>query len=145
MSLSELYQEVILDHSRRPRHSGKLEDATHTAEGYNPFCGDQVRVFLRLDGDTVAAASFESCGCAISTASASMMTDAIQGKRLADIEALSQKFQATARGESEPDEEMGELAFLAGVSEYPNRVKCATMAWHALREAINGPKEAKDA
>ncbi len=142
--LRELYQEVILDHNRRPRNFKVLADANRTAEGYNPLCGDRLTVYLKLDGDVVREVSFQGSGCAISKASASLMTDAVKGKTLEQAHALFEGFHrmVTASTESEPDlETMGKLAVLAGVREFPARVKCASLAWHTLNAAINAEAE----
>lgn len=140
-NLRELYQEVIFDHNRKPRNFHPMPEADHHADGHNPLCGDQLTVFLRIDKDVVADASFVGHGCAISTASASLMTEAIKGKPVAEVEALFQQFHAMltdapTAGESGPD--MGKLAVFAGVREFPARVKCATLAWHTLHNAIIG-------
>ena len=138
MVLADLYQEIILDHGKNPRNKGDLPGATHRAEGYNPLCGDQIRLLLRLDGDTIAEAKFDGCGCAISQASASMMTQAVAGQSVDHAERLFEKFRAAVT-EGDPDEDaLGQLGCLAGVRMYPNRVKCATLAWHALHEALSG-------
>lgn len=139
-ALRELYQEVILDHSRHPRHYGALDDASHRAEGYNPLCGDRVTVYLKLGADgRVADIKFEGKGCAISQASASMMTDMLKGRRQEDAEKLMQGFLHLVKGEdasglSEDDRER--LDAMGGISEFPMRVKCATLAWHTYKNAI---------
>ncbi|NJL26372.1 MAG: SUF system NifU family Fe-S cluster assembly protein [Thermoanaerobaculia bacterium] len=138
--LRELYQEVILDHYRQPRNFAALDDADRKAEGYNPLCGDRVTVYLRIDGDVVTQASFQGAGCAISTASASLMTEAIQGKTLAEVEALFEQFHhlvtGTTGAEGGAAEDLGKLEVLGGVRDYPVRVKCATLAWHTLHSAL---------
>ncbi len=137
--LRELYQTVILDHSKTPRNFGKLETANRSARGYNPLCGDRVLLHLEIEGDTIRNASFEGSGCAISTASASLMTDAIKGKQLDEAEALFERFHRLVTGaeEADPlDSDLGKLAVLGGVREFPMRVKCATLVWHALRSAL---------
>jgi len=139
--VSDLYQEVLLDHYRSPRNFGPLENATCRADGYNPLCGDRVTVFARLDGDRLAGLRFVGAGCAISTASASLMTECLQGKSRAEADALFGRFQAILRGEGTPTG-LGKLEALAGVAEYPARVKCATLAWHALRAALDRRPEA---
>ena len=138
--LRQLYQEVILDHYKRPRNFGPLPDADHSAEGYNPLCGDQVKVSVRLEDGRVADAHFEGAGCAISTASASLMTDAVKGLTVDEAEALFQRFHGLVSGKSEVSDEddLGKLEALAGVRDYPVRIKCATLAWHALRSALHG-------
>ena len=140
--LRELYQEVLLDHYRRPRNFGPLPGANRSAEGHNPLCGDQVKVHLELEGDRVARVHFEGSGCAISTASASLMTEAVAGKTIAETEQLFHRFHDMLTGDpsQEPaeDPDLGKLAVFAGVREYPVRVKCATLAWHTLRSALEG-------
>ncbi len=137
--LRELYQELILDHSRRPRNRRRMEDADRRAEGYNPLCGDRVTVFLKLDGDIVKEATFEGTGCAISTASASMMTESLKGKTLREARELFRKFHHLVTGdpvETGPGPGLGKLEVFSGVCQYPARVKCATLAWHTLEAAI---------
>jgi nitrogen fixation NifU-like protein len=143
--LRQLYQEVILDHYKKPRNFGPLAGADHTAEGYNPLCGDQVKVSVRLEGDRVADLHFEGAGCAISTASASLMTEAVKGKTVAEAEELFRRFHGLVSGKGvnggavEADgDDLGKLEALAGVRDYPVRIKCATLAWHALRSALHG-------
>ena len=137
MDLRDLYQEVILDHNKKPRNFGALEGAAHAA-GHNPMCGDRVSVYVRLDGDRVGQASFVGNGCAISKASASMMTEAVTGRTPADVHALFAAFQDTVTGKREPDDDvLDKLVALAGVREYPSRVKCAMLAWHALLAALD--------
>lgn len=143
-ALEALYQETILEHNRRPRNFHEMENATGHAEGKNPLCGDQVSVWVRLDGDKIAEASFKGQGCAIAKASASLMTAAISGKTLAETNALFERFHAMVTGKEPADASLGSLRALGGVSKYPIRVKCATLAWHAMRAAIDGPKEAPD-
>lgn len=139
-NLRELYQEVIFDHNRKPRNFHPMDDADHHADGHNPLCGDQLTVFLRIADDVVTEASFVGHGCAISTASASLMTEAIKGKPVAEVEALFKNFHAmlTDADASADTAEMGKLAVFAGVREFPARVKCATLAWHTLHNAIIG-------
>lgn len=135
MDINELYQEVILDHSKKPRNFRHLPQATHHADGYNPMCGDQVHVQLIIEGDTIKDATFEGCGCAISTASASMMTEMVRGKNVTEIQELSEKFrEVLVEGK---EHEIGDLEVLCGVKAFPTRVKCATLAWHAVIAAIN--------
>ncbi len=146
--LRELYQEVILDHSKRPRNFHEMPRATRKADGVNPLCGDRATVFLALDDDRVADVSFVGKGCSISTASASMMTDAVKGKSRAEIEALFARFHDLVTGDPShashaPDEELGKLAVFSGVCEFPMRVKCATLAWHTLKAALAGQDEAQ--
>lgn len=134
--LRDLYQEVILDHNRRPRNFGTLADARE-AVGHNPLCGDRVTVYVRLDDDRVGEVAFTGSGCAISKASASLMTDAVRGMAQADVHVLFAAFQDAVTGQREvSDEELGKLAVLTGVREFPSRVKCATLAWHALEDAL---------
>jgi nitrogen fixation NifU-like protein len=146
--LRDLYQEVILDHSRRPRHAHRLEAFDATAKGDNPMCGDRVQVWVKLAGDTVDRVGFEARGCAISVASADLMAETVQGRGKTDTKALFEAFRSMARSGACPDcapalaEPMERLAPLAGVYEYPSRVKCATLPWHALIAALEGSKEA---
>jgi len=142
--LTDLYQEVILDHNRRPRNFGALPDATRVASGHNPLCGDRLRLYLKLDGDRIANISFEGSGCAISKASASLMTDAVKGHLIADANTLFDRFhQVVTTPIDEPidEESVGKLAVLAGVREFPARVKCASLAWHTLKAALEGTDE----
>jgi nitrogen fixation NifU-like protein len=137
--LQELYQSLILDHNRNPRNFGPLEGADREAEGYNPLCGDQVKVHLKLEGDRVADIKFTGNGCAISKASASLMTTAVKGKSVAEAEALFEGFHGLVTGTAVPDDPkktLGKLAIFAGVAEFPVRVKCATLAWHTLKDAL---------
>jgi nitrogen fixation NifU-like protein len=140
--LRALYQEVILDHYKRPRNYGPLADADRHAEGYNPLCGDRVKVHLRLCGDRIAGISFEGAGCAISTASASLMTEAVAGKTRKEAVELARQFHGVLTGEEGAEAEgavdLGKLEALSGVREFPVRVKCATLAWHALKAALEG-------
>ena len=134
--LRDLYQEVILDHNRRPRNFGVLEDARR-ADGHNPLCGDRVTVYVRIDDDRVDDIAFTGSGCAISKASASLMTDAVRGMSSADVHALFAAFQDAVTGQRDvDDDELGKLAALVGVRDFPSRVKCATLAWHALEDAL---------
>jgi nitrogen fixation NifU-like protein len=138
--LSDLYQQVIIDHTKSPRNFGKLEPCSHDAEGYNPLCGDQLHVYLQInDGNIIEDVKFEGQGCSISTASASLMTQALKGKAVSEFERLFEAFHemATADLSEAPDEEaLGKLAVLAGVKEFPSRIKCATLCWHTIRSAI---------
>jgi len=139
--LRDLYQELIVDHNKNPRNYGVLANANRRAEGYNPLCGDKVTVYLHVDGDRIGDVRFEGAGCAISTASASLMTQAVKGKTVAEAEALFEAFHAMVTGQDASDdvaERLGKLAVLAGVREYPSRVKCATLAWHTLHNAAHG-------
>jgi nitrogen fixation NifU-like protein len=142
--LRELYQELIIDHSKRPRNFRALEGANRKSDGYNPLCGDKVTVFLELEGDRVKNISFQGAGCAISTASASVMTESIKGKSLAETEALFETFHDLVTGKppaAGKAPELGKLAVFSGVSEFPARVKCATLAWHTLHAALQGKGE----
>ena len=137
--LRDLYQSVILDHYKTPRNYGSLDGATGSADGVNPLCGDHVTVHVRVDGDTVAGVGFEGNGCAISKASASLMTEIVEGRSVAETETIFSRFHDLVTGEAAVDpEELGKLEVLSGVREFPARVKCATLAWHALRAAIAG-------
>ena len=142
--LSELYQQVILDHNKKPRNFRKLETANHTAEGYNPLCGDQLTLYLEMDGETIKDVSFQGQGCAISKASASMMTTVVKGKTKAEAERLFDEFHHMVKGELDPETEenqLGRLKIFAGVREFPARVKCASLSWHTLRAALEGVAE----
>jgi nitrogen fixation NifU-like protein len=135
--LDELYQSIILDHNRRPQNFRQMADATGHAEGVNPMCGDQLTVWLRLDGDRIADVSFQGSGCAISKASASLMTQAVKGKTREEAEQLFASFHALVTGRGEGSS-LGALDALSGVSRYPLRVKCASLAWHAMKSALEG-------
>ena len=139
--LSDLYQETIIDHSKRPRNRGSLEQATHTAEGYNPLCGDRLTLQLKIEDGRVSAVAFQGMGCAISTASASLMTDAIKGKTPEEAEVTFKKFHELLTEERPPAADLGKLAVFSGVREYPMRVKCATLAWHTLHAALQGEQK----
>lgn len=136
--LDDLYQEVILDHGRKPRNFHKLEGANREAEGLNPLCGDHFKLYVKLDGDRIADISFEGSGCAISKASASLMTSALKGKTVADAERLFGSFhKLVTEGPGKVQiSELGKLAALSGVCEFPTRVKCASLVWHTLRNAL---------
>jgi nitrogen fixation NifU-like protein len=139
--LRELYQETILDHTRRPRNFGKLDGATGAAHGHNPLCGDRVTVYVELEGDKLRDVRFEGQGCSISTASASLMTEATRGKTRAEVDALYERFHSMVTAPSDlpaASDGLGKLAVLAGVREFPVRVKCATLVWHVLRAALEG-------
>jgi nitrogen fixation NifU-like protein len=139
-NLRELYQEVILDHSRHPRHFGVLDGANHVGEGHNPLCGDRVKIYLSVSpDDRIADVSFEGRGCAISQASASLMTDMIKGRSVADAEALMDGFVHLVKGEDATEiapSDREQLDVMAGVSAFPMRVKCATLAWHTMKSAL---------
>ncbi len=145
MDLRELYQDLIVDHNKRPRNFGKLDDATYFAEGFNPLCGDQVTVYVHLDGEQISKVQFEGEGCAISTASASLMTEALVGKTISEADALFELFHQILVGELELDDEktqqLGKLAVLTGVKAYPSRVKCATLAWHTCQGALHNSEK----
>ncbi len=135
--LRDLYQEVIFDHYRKPRNCHVLDCANHKAEGYNPLCGDQVTVYLKIENGVIEDLSFSGSGCAISTASASLMTEALKGKKLDEVEHLFQEFhQMVTSADDAPHADIGKLEVLAGVREFPARVKCATLAWHTLHAAL---------
>ena len=136
--LRDLYQEVILDHSRKPRNFRALEGADHRVEGFNPLCGDKVTLFLRLEKGEVKDISFQGSGCAISTASASMMTEILKGKTCQQAMKLFDEFHGLVTGKAGNGAELGKLAVFSGVCEFPIRVKCATLAWHALKAALTG-------
>jgi nitrogen fixation protein NifU and related proteins len=138
--LQDLYQEMVLEHGKRPRNFREVEGANRRADGYNPLCGDQLTVTLRMDGDVIQDVGFVGQGCAISRASASLMTGAVKELSRADAERLFEKVhQLVTEGPAGLDlEELGKLAVLSGVSEFPSRVKCASLAWHALRAALDG-------
>jgi len=135
----DLYQELILDHNRRPRNRRRIEQADRQAEGHNPLCGDHLTVFLKVDGEVVTEATFEGAGCAISTASASLMTEAVKGKTLQEAKSLFRRFHALVTGEpvEHGDETLGKLEVFSGVCQYPARVKCATLAWHTVNAALD--------
>jgi nitrogen fixation NifU-like protein len=135
--LSDLYQEVILDHNKRPRNFRVLDDATHVAEGYNPLCGDRLSLYLKIEADVVADVGFQGSGCAISKASASLMTDALKGRGVAEARDLFERFHRMVTTPTDADvEDLGKLSALAGVREFPVRVKCASLAWHTLKAAL---------
>ena len=135
--LNELYQELIIDHGRHPRNFKQLPSATTHKEGLNPLCGDRLTLFLQIDNDVVVDASFEGAGCAISMASASLMTESLKGKKIADAKKLFDTFHQMVTGHSVDDNVLGKLAVLKGVCDYPMRVKCATLAWHTAMAAIS--------
>jgi nitrogen fixation NifU-like protein len=137
MSLRELYQEMIVDHGKHPRNVGKLEQATHCQVGHNPLCGDKLCLYVTERDGKVEQVQFEGSGCAISVASASLMTEAVKGKTIDDVRAMFTSFHQLVTEGKEPTENLGKLAIFAGVMEYPARVKCATLAWHTLNAALN--------
>jgi nitrogen fixation NifU-like protein len=135
--LTDLYQEVILDHNKRPRNFHVIDSASHQAEGFNPLCGDRLHLYLKVEDDVVTEVGFQGSGCAISKASASIMTDSVKGRPVAEVQALFRRFHTMVT--TPPDqsvEDMGKLSALAGVREFPVRVKCASLAWHTLKAAL---------
>lgn len=140
--LRELYQEVIFDHYRTPRNRRALGGANRTAEGYNPLCGDKIKIYLDLQDGVIRDASFEGAGCAISTAAASLMTEALRGRNASEVEPLFRDFQSmVTEAEASPHPQLGKLEVLAGVREFPSRVKCATLAWHTVLAALKGKRD----
>ena len=139
--VDDLYQEIIIDHSKRPRNFHAMTDANRQADGYNPLCGDKLKLFLKMDGDTVREASFTGSGCAISTASASLMTESLKGKSRAEALHLLDEFHELLTTDVKAKKELGKLVVFGGVREYPARVKCATLAWHTLRTALENKSE----
>lgn len=135
--LRELYQELIIDHGRHPRNLKRMENSTVSKEGFNPLCGDRLTLFLKIDNDKIIDASFEGSGCAISMASASLMTESVKGKTIEDVKEIFETFHCLVTTGTETNMALlGKLAVLKGVCEYPSRVKCATLAWHTMQEAI---------
>ncbi len=141
MDLSELYQDIIIDHNRNPRNFRAIEQADKVVDGYNPLCGDKLRLYLKLDGERIADVSFMGSGCAISTASASLMTEYLRGKTVAEAEAAFQQMHALLTGGDADPDQLGKLAALSGVQQYPSRVKCASLCWHTLHAALAGKQE----
>jgi nitrogen fixation NifU-like protein len=139
--VDDLYQETILDHSKRPRNFHSMDDANRKAEGYNPLCGDKLKLFLRVEDDIVKEASFLGAGCAISTASASLMTESLKGKNRAQALKLLDEFHELLTTDVQAAKDLGKLVVFCGVRDYPSRVKCATLAWHTLRSALNDTGE----
>lgn len=142
--VDDIYQEIILEHHRKPRNFRKLEDANRTSDGYNPFCGDKITLYLKLDGDIIADVGFQGSGCAISRASSSMMTQSIKGKTVRQAEEIFTEFHDMLTLGSEQDfgsDTLGDLEMLSGVAKFPTRVKCATLSWHTLHAAIKGERE----
>jgi nitrogen fixation protein NifU and related proteins len=141
--LSDLYQEVILDHNKRPRNFRAIESPTHRAEGYNPLCGDRLNLYVQVDGDIITDVAFQGTGCAISKASASLMTDAVKGHTVGEARELFQRFRTVVTTPpDQPVEDLGKLSVLAGVREFPVRVKCASLAWHTLNAALEREQQA---
>jgi nitrogen fixation NifU-like protein len=135
--LSDLYQEVILDHNRRPRNFRAIDAASRQQEGFNPLCGDRLTLYVALDGDRISDVAFQGSGCAISKASASLMTEALKGKTVAEARALFEQFHEMVTSSPDvPAPDLGKLSVLAGVREFPTRVKCASLAWHTLNAAV---------
>jgi nitrogen fixation protein NifU and related proteins len=142
--LRDLYQDVILEHSKTPRNFRVQPTADHTAEGFNPLCGDRFTIYVTLEGDAIKDVSFQGAGCAISKASASMMTQSVQGKSVAEAEKIFERFHEMVTGhakKSAEESDLGKLAVFSGVSEFPVRVKCATLAWHTLQAALEGKQD----
>ncbi len=139
--VDDLYQETILDHSKRPRNFHSMEDADRKADGYNPLCGDKLRLYLKMEGDVVQDASFEGSGCAISTASASLMTESLKGKSREEALKLLDKFHRLLTTDTPASRDLGKLVVFCGVRDYPARVKCATLAWHTLKTALTSSNE----
>lgn len=142
--LRDLYQEVILDHNRKPQNFFKLEGADHHAEGFNPLCGDRIEVYVKLDHNQIQEVSFQGSGCAISKASGSLMTSSVKGKTKDEAIGLFEQFHQMLTGKAPLEnisEKLGKLSVFSGVSEYPSRVKCATLAWHTLKSALEGKNE----
>ena len=140
--IKDLYQEIIVDHNRNPRNFGIIDNADKIIEGFNPLCGDKLKLYLKTEGQNITDISFDGSGCAISVASASLMTDAMKGKSINDAELLFNSFHGLITNENSADEKsLGKLAVLAGVKDFPARVKCATLCWHTLHSAITGDKE----
>lgn len=142
--ISELYQQVILDHNKKPRNFRRLDNPDREQEGYNPLCGDQLTIYLEMDGDVISDVGFQGSGCAISKASASMMTTAVKGKTIAEAEVLFDEFHRMVKGELDPEQEenhLGRLKILSGVREFPARVKCASLSWHTLHAALENKGE----
>jgi nitrogen fixation NifU-like protein len=135
--VDDLYQEIIIDHSKRPRNCREMQDANRKAEGYNPLCGDKLKLYLKLNGDVVEDASFVGSGCAISTASASLMTESLKGKSRDEAIRLLDKFHDLLTTDTPVSQDLGKLVVFCGVREYPARVKCATLAWHTLKSALD--------
>jgi nitrogen fixation NifU-like protein len=139
--VDDLYQEIILDHSKHPRNCHAMADATRKAEGFNPLCGDKLKLYVKMEGDIVKDASFMGSGCAISTASASLMTESLKGKTRDEALKLLEKFHDLLTTDTPVGKDLGKLVVFCGVRDYPARVKCATLAWHTLKSALNGAAE----
>ena len=142
--INELYQEMILEHNRKPRNFSVMDEATCESEGFNPLCGDRITVYLKIQGDVIEDISFQGSGCAISTASASMLTGSLKGKTKSEAESVFEAFHKLVNGKSLDESEIqriGKMTVFSGVSEYPTRVKCATLAWHTLRAGLSGSEK----
>ena len=139
--LSELYQEVILDHSKQPRNYRELDGASNVAKGHNPLCGDKIDIYVKVEEGIISDVSFQGSGCAISTASASMMTESLKGKSREDAEQLADRFHGVVTGQDKDEGDLGKLAVFAGVREFPVRVKCATLAWHTFKAALDDKQD----
>ncbi len=139
--VNDLYQEIIIDHSKHPRNFHKMPDATRQAEGYNPLCGDRLKLYVKMENGVVKDVSFEGAGCAISTASASLMTESLKGKTREEALKLLENFHDLLTKENSVSRELGKLTVFCGVREYPARVKCATLCWHTLKSALDGSGE----
>jgi nitrogen fixation NifU-like protein len=139
--VDDLYQDLILDHSKHPRNCHAMADANRNAEGYNPLCGDKLKLYVRMEGDVVKDASFVGSGCAISTASASLMTESLKGKTRDEALKLLEKFHTLLTTDTPVTKDLGKLVVFCGVRDYPARVKCATLAWHTLKSALEGAAE----
>ena len=139
MDVQDLYKDIIVDHNRSPRNFRRIESPTHQAEGFNPLCGDKLNLTMTVDGDTITDIAFEGSGCAISVASASMLTEALQGKKIDEAQQLFERMRTlfTDQGDQNNLDELGKLAALGGVRQYPSRIKCANLSWHALRAALD--------
>lgn len=139
--LTDLYQQVILDHSRSPRNFHVMSDANRTAQGHNPLCGDNIHLYLKMDGDVIEDISFQGSGCAISKASSSILTDALKGRSKEEVKELFEKVREMVTSGKTPEEDLGKLAVFTGVHKYPARVKCAILPWHAVMSALEGKQE----
>jgi nitrogen fixation NifU-like protein len=139
--VDDLYQEIILDHSKHPRNCHAMDDATRKAEGYNPLCGDKLKLYIKLEDDVVKDVSFVGSGCAISTASASLMTETLKGKTREEALKVLERFHELLTTDTPVSKDLGKLVVFCGVRDYPARVKCATLAWHTLKSALSGEAE----
>ena len=139
--LQELYQEMVMDHNRRPRNAKILEDATGSAEGFNPLCGDQITVYLKVENDEIVDVGIQAIGCAISKASASMMSESVKGKSVEEAELIFNEFRQMITAKDYDEDTLGDLEILSGVSQYPARIKCAVLSWHALESVLKNDRE----